>query len=289
MRCFIFLLILISESCFAIQATHYYSSEKNKTENPLLYNHYSLIGDNAQTVGHLKLNFDKMPGGQINDSFFMNSLTLGLGKRFELGFIPWSHSTRSESLGSEYSLASKFNFYKSQEFQMSLGWSQIKFSGNDNFENHDEDTSILGSTFLQYWMNYYSFSINYTPRGKDYNLGLTFKYTHLKQRVKLNSKINSVSYKDDLNMIIENQFHENTISLDFNKQIFANHWYGLALGTSSLSTRLESNDEEGLYKPRLTTAFSYIYKKRMKYITSPRLSIAFFEGGENSISLGASF
>lgn len=54
--------------------------------------HFPITGDRAATIGHLKVNFDKMPGGQANDSIFLNSLSLGIGQRLEVGIIPWVYT-----------------------------------------------------------------------------------------------------------------------------------------------------------------------------------------------------
>lgn len=249
--------------------------------------HLPIMGDRAETIGHLKVNFDKMPGGQATDSFVMNSISLGIGSRVELGIIPWVYAIVDNDF-MKYGVTLKYNFYKSEEFQWAIGGSQIK--GELQGKSDDRDSDSLGSIYssrMDQWWNYQFLSVNYTPQDKRYNLGFTFKYTEIKSTASFKG---SYAYEYDdktihhpLGSTSSDGSYSSTLTFDMNYQLKSHNWLGLALGTASLSSKLNIDDHgdeelESSSRIRYILGTSYIYRKKLGFLNTPRLSALLFEG-----------
>lgn len=274
-------------------------SKENNTQINLAYTnnpssnhqsaiHYPILGDRATTVGHLKINFDKMPGGQVGDSVIMNAISVGLGERVEFGFIPWVYAF-DQSDFFQYGMVLKYNFYKSKTFQIAAGVSQIKGLLEQSENQVNENGSFNYSTAYHQWWNYSFISLNYTPIGERYNFGITVKYTEVKSSTSVRGVYD---YKNaETGFAIEypvNQYktdstYQDTITLDMNYLVKSYHWIGLSLGTASLNSKLnmdEEMDEEigNSSKKRYVLGTSYIHRNKIWLLQDPRISVSYFEG-----------
>jgi hypothetical protein len=283
------LIILITISQITYSKTEEFSVEIERNSNirEAANLHLPILGDRAETIGNLKVNFDKMPGGQATDSFVMNSISLGLGSRVEIGIIPWVYSGGNESF-MKYGATIKYNFYKGREFQWAIGGSQIK--GQMEEETNDRDENGYGSkqSFkMDHWWNYQFVSVNYTPIDKRYNLGLTFKYTEIKST---SSVKGSYAYEFEnkkidypLSLSSTDASYNSTLTFDMNYQLKSYNWVGMAIGTGSLGSRLNIDDSideetESNARVRYVLGTSYIYRKKLGFLDTPRLSVLLFEG-----------
>ena len=227
--------------------------------------HFPVMGDKATTVKNFKLNFDKMPGGQVTDSVGMNAISLGLGPRVEIGFIPWVYLGHNDDSFLRYGYTFKYNFYKSRRFQWALGTTQIKgeLSESSSFED-----SYFHMNFEQNW-NYYFLAMNYTPDSSLYNCGITLKHTKVHSFATVKGK-SSYQLLDETitqsHFTVDRQAAYNTsLTLDMNYHLKRSHWLGMALGTASLNSRLNINDKydeenNSSSKTRYVVGSSYIYQ-----------------------------
>jgi hypothetical protein len=286
----------ISSCLFAAESEmtiNHKSSSKTKTRD--LYNkHYPIFGDRASTVGHLRLNFDKMPGGQSADSFIMNSLTLGLGDRFEIGVIPWVYMFGNNEV-IKYGVCLKYNFYKSDTIQISYGATQIK--SQMKAEDDGQDQNLEYDFNYQRWNNYQTVSANYTPQSSRFNFGATLKYTEIVARAAVNGtymvELEGSKVPYPINQKMNEGEYSSTVSLDMNYHLKSNSWIGFALGSSSLQTQLnpggQEEDEEMLNKIRYTAGLSYIYRKKISVFQDPRLYMTYFEAHGTTVGMATLF
>ncbi len=260
--------------------------------------HFPVLGDKATTVKPWHLNFDKMPGGQSTDSIVMNSLSLGVGSRVELGVIPWVYTTGNEAF-MRYGVTAKYNFYKGQEFQWAVGGSQIKGEMKESTKELDEkgygpDYQVKMN---QFW-NYLFSSVNYTPHGSRYNFGITLKYTEIKSKSLVRGVYNTEIYDKKVPYPVSSSntdtTYQTTTTFDMNYQLRSHHWVGAAFGTASLTTKLntdsvgddEMNEEA---RVRYVIGTSYIHKRKLGIIEDPRLSLIVFEGDGAQFGFSTTF
>ncbi len=261
--------------------------------------HFPVTGDRASTIGHLKVNFDKMPGGQANDSVFLNSLSLGLGERLEVGAIPWVYTQGANSFF-KYGMTLKYNFYKSKEFQMAFGGSQIKGLFKNTSSSTSENTVSKFDTQVSQWMNYLFTSINYAPKDSKFSYGFTFKYTEIVQRTIVHGGTStefegqSLYYPYNMNDVSIDP--QNFYSMDLNYQLTDIHWLGLSVGTASLQSKLNadtvSEEDDSLRESeriRYILGSSYIYYSKWGAFENPRISITYFEANGFSSGFSVTF
>jgi hypothetical protein len=259
---------------------------KNKRKvNPNI--HFPIMGDSASTVGHFQFNFDKMPGGQATDSVVMNALSLGLGSRVELGLIPWVYSNGNDSF-LKYGITLKYNFYKGKEIQWAIGGSQIK--GQFKETTYEKDENGNGPDYrvkFDQWWNYQFVSVNYTPVDEKYNLGVTLKYTEIVSKSFVNghynTSLNGTNVAYPVSSANDDSHYQSTLTVDMNYQLKSHNWVGLAVGTASINSRLNISDEvdeENGHTSRVRSLVgaSYIYRKKMNFLDTPRVSVVYFEG-----------
>jgi len=249
--------------------------------------HLPIMGDRASTIGHLRINFDKMPGGQATDSIVLNAVSVGLGSRVEFGVIPWVVAAGNSDFF-KYGITLKYNFYKGKNFQWAIGGSQLKAQLKD--ESNDQDENGVGSDYrvkVNQWWNYQFISVNYTPSNRKFNLGLTLKYTEIisKSSITGNYAYEYDGIRSNYPIFAENTeaSYSSTVTFDMNYQLKSYRWLGLALGTASLSSRLnvnESEDSETNESARIRKiiGMSYILRKKISIFDTPRLSVLYFEG-----------
>ena len=259
--------------------------------------HLPVVGDRASTVGNLRFNFDTMPGGQATDSFIMNSLSLGVGERFEIGIIPWVYAFDQQSV-MEHGITAKYNFYKSQDVQWSVGLSQIKI-GMTAKENSIIDGAGFKSEMRmsQIW-NYSFLAFNYTPHERSFNIGLTLKYSSIDYLSILNGysvyELDGINYNTPINLVSSTSSYQSSFSVDSNFQVDGQHWIGAALGSGSLSSRLNIADgvdeEVGIdSKIRYLTGISYINRGKFGYFEDVRVSAIYFEGSGFNFGISSIF
>ena len=261
--------------------------------------HFPVTGDRASTIGHLKMNFDKMPGGQANDSVFLNSLSLGLGERVEVGVIPWVYTQEANTFF-KYGMTLKYNFYKSEEIQVTVGGSQIKGLFKDTSNSSSENTVSKFDTQVSQWMNYLFTSINYSPKDAKLSYGLTIKYTEIVQRTIVHGgsriEYDGQSFYYPHNMNKASIDPQNFYSLDLNYQLTDIHWLGLSVGTASLQSKLNadtvSEEDDSLRESeriRYILGSSYIYYSKWGAFENPRISITYFEANGFSSGFSVTF
>lgn len=107
--------------------------------------HYSLLGDSSRTVGHGGVNFNHMPGGYVTDSVMLNSLTVGLSDYFEIGIMPWAYASGDIV---EHTFAAKLNFFKTENWQLGAGFSQIKLGNDQTSDSESFSTDVESENTL---------------------------------------------------------------------------------------------------------------------------------------------
>jgi hypothetical protein len=274
------------------------SLDVNKNQNKeIIYNlHLPVVGDRASTVGNFNFNFDTMPGGQASDSIILNSLTVGIGERVEVGIIPWAYAMGSELI--EHGITAKYNFYKSDEMLWAVGLSQIKMSMSES-----ENSTANGSGFrykmnLSHVWNYSFLAFNFMPKGKAFNLGITLKHASIEYLsfvrgssfYKVDGKSNQIPILNEL----KKSSSQSSFSIDSNFQVDGLHWLGVATGTGSLSSRLNIEDgvdeENGIdSRIRYLAGLSYIYRGELLSFNDINLSLVYFEGSGTNLGFSSTF
>ena len=297
---FFLILSIFSVYTYAAETTTISSIKKRAQQDILFNRHYPIIGDRASTVGHLKVNFDKMSGGQANDVFMANSLSLGLGERVEIGILPWTMINENKDL-IDYSFVFKLNFYKSSQVQWSSGFSYFKnkdilYEGNENKETYAYNYS--GQHYSS--NSYFYLSFNYTPQEKKYNLGVTLKRTILRSKTNFQSNINYMTNSDkenpeyaemEITQNDQDELIENYLAIDFNMYTTKDYWLGFALGRSALQSPLnaKSANRDENEKARLNAGISLIKRGTLWKFNDPRVSIVYYEASSFQTNLAFNF
>ncbi|MBD63583.1 MAG: hypothetical protein CME62_00110 [Halobacteriovoraceae bacterium] len=298
-------LLLFSTSVLSSQVesqTQIESKNLDNTNTSSYHTHFPVIGDQATTVGHLKVNFDRMPGGQFGDSIVLNSLSLGLGERIEIGVLPWVYAVEDNDFF-KYAVTFKYNVIKDKNYQIAFGGTQIKGQFKDSsFSSEEGSFSSYTSDYdfeVNNWFNYLFTSINMTPRDSTLNYGLTLKYSEVIQRTSVRGRITN-QYSDgtrfDLPINDQTKKHSylTTYTLDLNKQIKSHHWLGAAIGTGSKISNINAEGDADkataeASRVRHLIGFSYIYRKKLSFLTDPRISVVYFEGLGPEFGFSTSF
>lgn len=120
-------------------------SPKTKVKEVRLFNFQSHRAGNPTTVGHLRFNFEPAPGNfsrEMDDSLFLNTLSIGIGERFEVGTVPLLNL-----IGQTRNLTMKYNFYRTEDVSLAVGYSLMRSVFEDN-ESHIHGLTISGSLAL---------------------------------------------------------------------------------------------------------------------------------------------
>jgi hypothetical protein len=112
----------------------------------------------AKTLTPKTFALESTPGGSINNSFIISSLSLGLTDRLQVGSVPTMYLAKN----AQYNFNFKYHLYRSEQFNSSIGLSRFKFT----LENYQEQ--------IDFFINFISLSFNYTPSELAYSLGFTF-------------------------------------------------------------------------------------------------------------------
>jgi len=118
--------------------------ERNKqAKRPSILEFQSHLAGDPTTVGHLKFNFEPPSGTISNHSdrhFLLNSISVGLGERFELGTVPLL-----DLFGQMRNITLKYNYFRDNEVSLAAGYFLMRFPfGDDDFYTHG--LSLLGAS-----------------------------------------------------------------------------------------------------------------------------------------------
>ena len=131
---------------------------------------------NPDTVGHLKFNYDNFPGALLAErSVYTSSLSLGLGKRWEVGIIPAFYLFPG-IMSNDVNFTVKYNLYRSQAFSFAFGFYYnayafaLKSKELDAIENNpfSDRANVVNSglnTVLSYQLSRH-YSLGLTLSGK---------------------------------------------------------------------------------------------------------------------------
>jgi hypothetical protein len=120
-------------------------SPKMYVKEVRLFNFQSHRAGNPTTVGHLRFNFEPAPGNtsrSYDDNFALSTLSIGIGERFEVGTVPLL-----SLFGQTPNLTMKFNFYRTDEISLAVGYSLMRFVFGEH-ELHTHGLTVYGSLAL---------------------------------------------------------------------------------------------------------------------------------------------
>lgn len=89
--------------------------------NPQLFN--PVATSNSRTLGQWKVAFQRNPGANLNSNILVNSLSLGVSERFEVGVVPIFYGMESHK--SNFNL--KYNFWRGEDADWALNLSETRF------------------------------------------------------------------------------------------------------------------------------------------------------------------
>ncbi len=128
---------------------------------------HSHLSQNARTLGPGKWSYQPYPASSSANSFFANSISVGIGQRFEIGTVPvyWmSNSPDRLTQNANF----KYNFYRSEQHGFSLAYSVLYFkykfllSYGIPSEIHTEDKmQDFGFLYTYHYSPDVSLSFNY--------------------------------------------------------------------------------------------------------------------------------
>lgn len=246
--------------------------------------HYSILGDSAQTGGHLSVNFEPMPGGHVTDHIILNSLTLGITDYFEIGTLPWIYATSSEHL--DYALVAKANLYNGKNWQFGLGVSQIKLG----LKNNSSDEQIEFAYNTQSWWSYGAISLNFTPQAQRWNVGLTFKHSNITSVSTFSLKMKDPTFVQfsQPSQTRRETFAHDSWNIEANYQLHDKYWIGASAGRSRNETIMTTLAEE---IPNLQNAYgvSLIYRDNLWILKDSQFALVHFEDGGFSSLFSTSF
>ena len=126
--------------------------------------YYPHITINSTTLKPGQVSFQTTPGGSITSTFLINSLSVGVLQRLEIGTIPIFYLNNQH----KYNFNLKWNYYKSKTFRASLGYTRILFDlSKGDFQGFQNPPT-------EYTLTYFSFSFNYLFEMINLQIGFTF-------------------------------------------------------------------------------------------------------------------
>lgn len=111
--------------------------------NPHLFN--PVATSNSRTLGQWKVAFQRNPGANLNANILVNSLSLGVSERIEVGVVPIFYGMEAHK--SNYNV--KYNFWRGEDADWALNLSETRFEteikdSNGNIEKPDLILTTVG-------------------------------------------------------------------------------------------------------------------------------------------------
>jgi hypothetical protein len=111
--------------------------------NPHLFN--PVATSNSRTLGQWQVAFQRNPGANLNSNLLVNSLSVGLSLRFDVGVVPIFYGMEAHK--SNYN--AKYNFWRGEDADWALNVSETRFRTelkdvNGNIEKPDLILTTVG-------------------------------------------------------------------------------------------------------------------------------------------------
>ncbi len=205
----------------------------------------------AKTVNKGSFSYQLAPGASVTHNVFINSLSYGVFESLEIGTIPIFYFDKIH----RYNYNFKYNFYKSNNLSLSVGFSSISFDLSKEY-------SIVDNPPTDYKINFISFSMNYDIPKTTYYTGFTFN--RVSSYANKSAFLNTYEVNDEW-------------AIDIGKKI--NNKYSLTLGVGE--------HKIGITRPKNSfgVGASLILTKKFSYFSNLAIGIQYLTDEKSALYL----
>lgn len=212
---------------------------------------------NATSLKSGKVAFQTTAGGSIASDVFISSLSLGIFKRFQIGTIPVFYFADEH----KYNFNFKYNYFQSDSFRASLGFTHMKFNIGQMTE------SGFTNPPTSYSINLISLAFNYILPSSTYSFG--FEYIRGTSHANNQALIYSYEASDTWSADVIKKLTETMI---------------LSIGVGESQTEIAPRDESKSFG----LGGSVTMLRPGKFFSSPKLGLHYLTESEKFLILATS-